>query len=113
MSNNNSFKTLLVVQTIGLFVYTFIAFQTEGADFFSVFLANIKSLTWTGQFNLDFLCYLTLSGLWIMWRNKFSGKSILVGTVATILGIVFFAPYLLWLIYKENGDLKRVLVGDK
>jgi hypothetical protein len=113
MSNNNFFKTLLLVQTAGLLAYTFIAFQTEGADLFSVFLANIKSLTWTGQFNLDFLCYLTLSGLWIMWRNKFSGKSILVGTVAMIFGIVFFAPYLLWLLYKENGDLKHVLVGDK
>jgi len=70
-------------------------------------------LTWSGQFNLDFLCYLALSGLWIMWRNKFSGKSILVGTVAMILGIVFFAPYLLWLMNKEKGDLKRVLVGDR
>jgi len=113
MSKNNFFKTLLVVQTIGLLAYTFIAFQKEGADLFSVFLANIKSLTWTGQFNLDFLCYLMLSGLWIMWRNNFSGKSILVGAFAMILGIVFFAPYLLWLLYKENGDLRRVLVGDK
>ena len=113
MSNNNLFKTLLVVQTIGLLTYTFIAFQTEGANLFGVFLTNIKSLTWSGQFNLDFLCYLTLSGLWIMWRNKFSGKSILVGTVAMILGIVFFAPYLLWLMNKEKGDLKRVLVGDR
>jgi hypothetical protein len=113
MSNNNLFKTLLVIQTIGLFVYTFIAFQTEGTDLFSVFLANIKSLTWNGQFNLDFLCYLTLSGLWIMWRDKFNGKSIFIGIVATILGIIFFAPYLLWLINKENGDLKRVLVGDR
>ncbi len=113
MSNNNFFKTLLVVQTIGLLVYTFIAFKTDGVDLFSVFLANVKSLTWIGQFNLDFLCYLTLSGLWIIWRNKFSGNSILIGIVAMILGIVFFAPYLLWLIHKENGDLKRVLVGDK
>jgi hypothetical protein len=93
--------------------YTFIAFQKEGAGLFSVFLDNIKSLTWTGQFNLDFLCYLMLSGLWIMWRNKFSGKSIFVGIFAMIFGIVFFAPYLLWLLYKENGDLRRVLVGDK
>ncbi len=113
MSKNSFFKTLLVVQTMGVLAYTFIAFQKEGATLFSVFLANIKSLTWTGQFNLDFFCYLTLSGLWIMWRNKFTGKSILIGTFAMILGIVFFGPYLLWLIFKENGDLKRVLVGDK
>jgi hypothetical protein len=48
-----------------------------------------------------------------MWRNEFSGKSIIVGIVAMILGIVFFAPYLQWLMNKENGNLKRVLVGDR
>lgn len=113
MAHNNVFKTLLVVQTIGLLSYTFIAFQTEGASLLSVFLTNIKSFTWTGQFNLDFLCYLTLSGLWIMWRNKFSGKSILIGIVAMILGIIFFAPYLLWLMYSEKEDFKRVLIGER
>jgi hypothetical protein len=113
MSNNNLFKTILVVQTLGLLTYTFVAFQTEGANLFGEFFTNIKALTWSGQFNLDFLCYLTISGLWIMWRNKFSMKSILVGTVAMILGIIFFAPYILWLMNKEKGDLKSILVGDR
>lgn len=113
MGNNNLFKILLTVQTVVVLIYTFIAYQTEGADLFSVFIANIKSLTWSGQFNLDFLCYLTLSGLWIMWRNKFSGNSVLVGIIAMILGIVFFAPFLLWLLHKKNGDLKRILIGDR
>ncbi|TAG05651.1 MAG: hypothetical protein EAZ44_03145 [Cytophagia bacterium] len=113
MSNNNLFKILLTVQTVALLAYTFIAYQREGADLFSVFISNIQSLTWSGQFNLDFLCYLTLSGLWIMWRNKFSGSSILFGIIAAILGIVVFAPFLLWLLYKENADLKRVFIGDR
>lgn len=113
MSNNNLLKTLLLVQTIGLLIYTFFAFQTEGANLFSVVRNNVLSLNWSGQFNLDFLCYLTISGLWIMWRNEFSRKSIIVGIVAMILGIVFFAPYFLWLMNKENGNLKRVLVGDR
>jgi hypothetical protein len=51
--------------------------------------------------------------LWMMRRNKISGISILTGTVAMILGIVFFAPYLLWLMFKENGEIKRVLVGER
>jgi hypothetical protein len=113
MSSNNVFKTLLVVQTIGLLIYTFIAYQIEGPDLFGVFINNIKSLKWSGQFNLDFLCYLTLSGFWIMWRNQFTTKSIILGAVAMVLGIVLFAPYLLWLTNKENGDLKRVLVGKR
>jgi len=113
MSNNIFFKTLLVVLTIGLLTYTFITFQTEDANLLGVFLTNLKALTWSGQFNLDFLCYLTISGLWIMWRNKFSMKSILIGIMAMILGFLFFAPYLLWLMNKEKGDLKRLLVGDR
>jgi hypothetical protein len=113
MSNNGLFKTLLIVQTIGLLIYTFFAFQTEGADLFSVFTNNVLSLNWSGQFNLDFLCYLTLSGFWIMWRNNFATKSIFLGLVAMVLGIVLFAPYLLWLTNKENGNIKRVLIGDR
>jgi hypothetical protein len=48
-----------------------------------------------------------------MWRNKFHGKSILIGIVAMILGYVFFAPYLLYLIAKEKGNLKNVFIGDR
>lgn len=113
MTNYKYFKTLLIVQTIGLLTYTYFAFQTEGADLFSVFINNVLSLNWSGQFNLDFLCYLTLSGFWIMWRNKFTNESILLGLVAMVLGIVLFAPYLLWLTNKENGDIKRILIGDR
>jgi hypothetical protein len=113
MSKNNLFKTLLMVQTIGLLTYTLFAFQKEGADLWSVFTNNVLSLNWSGQFNLDFICYLTLSGFWIMWRNKFTNKSIVLGLVAMVLGIVLFAPYVLWLTNKENGNIKRVLIGDR
>lgn len=113
MSNKVLFKTLLIVQTIGLLIYTFLAYKTGGTDLFSVFANNLLSLNWSGQFNLDFLCYLTLSGFWIMWRNKFTTKSIILGLVAMVLGIVLFAPYLLWLTSKENGNINRVLIGNR
>jgi|688.fasta_scaffold1852417_1 hypothetical protein len=113
MRKNNLFKTLLIVQTIGLLTYTFLVFQKEGADLFSVFTNNLLSLNWSGQFNLDFMCYLILSGFWIIWRNKYSSKSIPLGLAAMVLGIVLFAPYILWLTNKENGDLKRVLIGNR
>jgi protein-S-isoprenylcysteine O-methyltransferase Ste14 len=113
MSRSNLFKTLLIIMTIGLMLYTFQAFKAEGANLFSIFTSNILALNWSGQFNLDFLCYLLLSGIWIMWRNKFEGSSIIVGVAAMIVGIILFAPYLLWLTNKENGDIKRVLIGDR
>lgn len=113
MKNQTVLKSLLVLQTLSVLIYTFIAFQTQGPDLVSIALANISSLTWNGQFNLDFFCYLTLSGLWIMWRSEFNRNAILIGLAAMILGMIFFAPYLFWLITRENGDLKRVLTGNR
>lgn len=113
MIKNNLFRILLAIQTIGLLVYTYWAIQQEGSNWLRIAISNVQSFSWSGQFNLDFLCYLTLSGLWIMWRDKFSGKSILIGVVAMLLGILFFAPYLLWLLGKARGDMKYVMVGDR
>lgn len=109
----NLFKLLLIIQTVVVFVYTIWAFKNEGANLFDIFSSNIQSLTWNGQFNLDFSCYLTLSGLWIMWRNKFASSSIVFGIVAMILGIIVFAPYILYLYTKESGNLKKLLIGDR
>lgn len=112
MKNSNLLKALLVTQTLVVLIYTFWAFKNEGVRLFAIFLSNIQSLTWNGQFSLDFSCYLTLSGLWIMWRNRFSASAIAGGIVAAILGIIVFAPYLLYLLVRENGDLKKVLIGE-
>lgn len=106
-------KALLLAQTIGLLIYTVIAVQNDGGDFLARALEFATSLTWMGQFALDFQCYLMLSAIWIAWRNKFSIKSILFAVIALILGIIVFAPYVLYLLTKEKGDLRRVLIGDR
>ncbi|WP_422857792.1 hypothetical protein ACOKFD_09930 [Flagellimonas sp. S174] len=106
-------KVLLVIQTIGLLIYSVIAIHNDGIDFLTRFQEFATSLTWMGQFALDFQCYLMLSALWIAWRNKFSIKSILIAVVAMILGIIVFAPYLLFLLTKEKGNLKKVLIGNR
>jgi hypothetical protein len=112
-SNNSQMllKSLLVIQTIAVLLYTVFSVKNEGWSLFSIFTNNITSLNWNGQFNLDFSCYLTLSGIWIMWRNKFSASSIIFAVIAMIIGIIVFAPYLLILLIKEKGDLKKVLIG--
>lgn len=48
-----------------------------------------------------------------MWRNKFAPAAIVLGLSAMIIGIMAFAPYVLYLLTKENGDLKKVLIGDR
>ena len=106
-------KALLIVQTIGLLLYTIVAIRNDGFNFLSRAQEFALSMKWMGQFALDFQCYLTLSALWIAWRNKFTGKSILIALFAMVLGIIVFAPYLLYLIFKENANLIKVLVGNR
>jgi len=101
------------MQTLAFIIYTFVVIQHKGTDVFTPFLSNITSLNWNGQFNVDFMCYLLLSGLWIMWRNKFSVTSILLGMASMIIGTGIFAPYLLYLLAREKGNLVTVLTGNR
>ncbi|WP_113925413.1 hypothetical protein [Cognataquiflexum aquatile] len=105
-------KAILITQTILLLAYTAFAVRNEGWGFLQIAVSNIGSLTWSGQFALDFACYLLLSGIWIMWRGGFQSKSVIFAIVAMILGIVVFAPYVIYLIGKEKGDLRKVLLGE-
>jgi hypothetical protein len=113
MKKNIFINALLVSQTLALLIYSYFAFNNEGPNLLGIMIANVKALNWSGQFNLDFSCYLILSGLWLMWRNKFDKQSIALGLLAMVGGIIFFAPYLLYLFYKEKYDLKRVLCGKQ
>lgn len=113
--NNKQFalKALLILQTIGLLIYTVIAIQNDGVNFLQRALEFASSGKWMGQFALDFQCYLMLSALWIAWRNKYSGGSVVTALFAMILGIIVFAPYLFYLVVKEKGNLSKVLIGDR
>jgi hypothetical protein len=106
-------KSLLVIQALALLAYTVYTGSLNGWSFLDIVIQNVQGLNWNGQFTLDFSCYLMLTALWIMWRSKFSITSIIIGIIAMTSGIVVFAPYLLYLLVKEDGDLKRVLIGDR
>jgi len=106
-------KVLITMQVTLVLVYTLIVFSKEGIDLFNILFTNIGGMNWSGQFNLDFISYLTLSGIWIMWRNEFTKSSILLGISAMILGIILFGSYVLYLLFRENGDLKKVLIGRR
>jgi hypothetical protein len=90
-----------------------VVFSQTAVNFLERAKEFVTSMTWMGQFALDFQCYLILSALWIAWRNKFSVKSIMIAILAMILGIIVFAPYLLYLLSKEKGDFKGVLIGNR
>jgi hypothetical protein len=93
--------------------FSFVAGNHHGWNYFRPFLSSIAELNWSGQFNLDLMSYLGLSGVWVAWRHRFSGKGIVLGLAAFFGGTMFFAPYLLWASARAAGDAKVLLLGDE
>jgi len=105
------FRNVLIAMTVLILLFTVVAIADGGINLITPFLGPILAFTWQGQFNIDFTCYLVLSGIWMAWRGGFTSSSIALGVVAPPLGILFFAPYLLYLIGKTNGDPRQLLLG--
>ncbi|MEM9261735.1 MAG: hypothetical protein AAGA62_18990 [Bacteroidota bacterium] len=106
------FRVLLLLFFIGIIGYTAKTIANDGWDLIAVYLSNLRAFNWSGQFTFDFTTYLLLSAIWVAWRNHFSLNGLLLGLAAYVLGILFFAPYLLLLSVKTKGDVATLLLGD-
>lgn len=106
-----AFRLFLAAFLLVLLVYTGVVVGAHGLQLFAVFFGDIAALTWPGQFNLDFLGFLLLSGLWVLWRNDFSAVSLPLAACAVLGGMGFLAVYLLFLISRARGDIVHVLLG--
>lgn len=91
--------------------YTVIVAAKHGLDLLPVFFGDMAKLTWPGQFNLDFMCLLVLSGLWVAWRHRFGPAGIVLGVVAAFGGVLFLSIYLLVESYRAGGDARSLLLG--
>ncbi|MEL6824297.1 MAG: hypothetical protein AAFP70_21280 [Calditrichota bacterium] len=107
------FRTLLIILTLTIFGYTTPVTIEFGLNILPLFFGEISAMTWQGQFNLDFLCFLILSAAWLMWRYQFSGKGIIFGILGLILGMSFLAPFLLVISYQTNGNMRKILMGEQ
>ena len=105
------FRSLLVAFLLIVLAFTSIAVATDGWTLVPIFFGDIAALNWRGQFNLDFLTYLILSGVWVGWRGGWSSGAVILGIIAATLGMIFMATYLLYLLHKTSGDMKHVLLG--
>jgi hypothetical protein len=106
-----AFRLLLVSIIIAVVSYTAITISNHGLGLFPIFFGDIAAMAWPGQFNLDFLCFLLLSGLWVAWRHHFSAAGLLLGFAAFNLGAPFLAGYLLIASFQTGGDVKAMLLG--
>lgn len=93
--------------------YTLMVGVNHGWSLLPIFFSDIASVTWPGQFNLDFMTFLTLSGLWLAWRHHFSIGGVALGIMGLFGGMMFLAPYLLYASFQADGDIKVLLLGPK
>jgi hypothetical protein len=106
-----AFRILLVGFIIAVISYTGVVISNHGWNLLPVFFGDIAAMTWPGQFNFDFLCFLILSGLWLAWRHRFSPVGLVLGLVGLLGGIMFLAPYLLIASFRADGDMKILFFG--
>jgi hypothetical protein len=106
-----AFRVYLVVVLACLTGYTLVVGINHGWNLLPIFFSNIAEMTWSGQFNLDFMTFLSLSGIWVAWRHQFTSGGIALGVVAFFGGMMFLAPYLLWASAQAGGDAKTLLLG--
>jgi hypothetical protein len=94
-------------------VYTALVISVHGWGLYSVFFGDIATVAWPGQFNLDFLMLLTLSGLWVAWRHQWSVAGFVLGIGAANLGAPFLCAYLLITSLRVRGDAAALLLGEQ
>lgn len=109
----NLFRGYLIAVLACLTGYTLVVGMSHGWDLLPIFFGNVADMSWSGQFNVDFMTYLGLSGIWVAWRHQFSGGGLALGVAAFFGGMMFLAPYLLWASAKAGGDAKVLLLGSK
>jgi len=106
-----AFRILLAIMITGILGYTGIVGVNHGWNLFPVFFGDMAAMTWPGQFNFDFTCFLTLSGLWLAWRHHFSPGGLALGVLGLVGGIMVLAPYLFFASFSAKGDMKELLLG--
>jgi len=107
------FRVYLIAVLACLAGYTLVVGVNHGWNLLPIFFANIMEMSWPGQFNLDFLTFLSLSAMWVAWRHHFTPGAIALGVVAFFGGMMFLAPYLLWASSQADGDAAALLLGKE
>ena len=106
-------RAFLALTWIVLVAYTALVIRDHGANLLPVFFGDMRALTWPGQFNLDFMCFLMGSALWVAWRHRFTATGLLLAPLALFGGWGFLAPYLVLQSLRCDGDVAAVLLGEE
>lgn len=108
-----AFRVLLVLILLALTGYTTIVISNHGWNLLAVFFKDMGAMAWPGQFNLDFMGFLTLAAVWTAWRHDFSPLGLMLAVVAFFGGMMFMTVYLLIVSSTAKGDMKAILLGAR
>ena len=108
----NRFRALLAAILVTIVLYTTVVVANHGMGLLPVFFGDILRMNWPGQFNLDFLGFLMLSGFWLAWRHHFSPTGLALGALGLFGGAPVLTTYLLITSFAVGGDVPRLLLGD-
>lgn len=109
----NQFRVLLAAIFVAIVAYTLVVVANHGLGLFPIFFGDIAEMGWPGQFNLDFLGFLTLSAFWLAWRNDFSPAGLALGVLGFLLGAPFLTAYLFFAGRSADGDPHVLLLGPR
>lgn len=107
------FRLFLVLCLIAITLYTGVTVSQHGFDLLGVFFGDMAKMGWPGQFNLDFMCLLALSGIWVAWRHGFDVAGLALGLLAFFGGMLFLSLYLLVQTYRTRGNVAALLLGPE
>lgn len=109
----NAFRIYLALLFLVIAAYTTVVIANHGTGLFAVFFGDMAKMGWPGQFNLDFMAMLSLSGLWLAWRNHFSPLGLGLGVLGFLGGAPVLSAYLIFASVQANGDMREVLLGKE
>lgn len=107
------FRIYLATLIVCLGTYTLIVGARHGWDLLPLFFGDMFAMTWAGQFNSDFLCFLSLSALWLSWRHNFSPGGLALGVLGLFGGMMVLAPYLIIASLSAGDDVRVLLLGKQ
>jgi hypothetical protein len=107
------FRLFLILVFSVITLYTGVVIMHHGMSLLPVFFGDMAAMAWPGQFNLDFLCMLMLSSLWVAWRHRFTPVGCVLGLLALFLGSFFLSLYLLVESRRCGNNLVVLLTGQR
>jgi hypothetical protein len=108
-----AFRIYLGALVLGVVVYTVQVIAQHGWGLMAIYFDAIRDGGWPGQFNLDFMGFLSLSALWLAWRHHFTPAGLGLGLLGFFGGTPVLAAYLLVASFKARGDVRVLLLGAK